>query len=70
HTAQETALKSEDKDAIEAKMHELAQVYQKLMEIPQQHQAQQQAGSADASANNAKDDDLVDAEFEEVKDKK
>ncbi|EDL4178810.1 molecular chaperone DnaK, partial [Salmonella enterica subsp. enterica serovar Infantis] len=26
--------------------------------------------SADASANNAKDDDVVDAEFEEVKDKK
>lgn len=25
---------------------------------------------ADASANNAKDDDVVDAEFEEVKDKK
>ena len=26
--------------------------------------------AADASANNAKDDDVVDAEFEEVKDKK
>ncbi|WP_186789190.1 hypothetical protein, partial [Salmonella enterica] len=54
----------------EAKMQELAQVSQKLMEIAQQQHAQQQAGSADASANNAKDDDVVDAEFEEVKDKK
>ncbi|SSR01356.1 DnaK protein [Salmonella enterica subsp. enterica] len=51
-------------------MQELAQVSQKLMEIAQQQHAQQQAGSADASANNAKDDDVVDAEFEEVKDKK
>ncbi|PVP27384.1 hypothetical protein C4742_22995, partial [Salmonella enterica subsp. enterica serovar Mbandaka] len=58
------------KAAIEAKMQELAQVSQKLMEIAQQQHAQQQAGSADASANNAKDDDVVDAEFEEVKDKK
>ncbi|EHX7072660.1 molecular chaperone DnaK, partial [Salmonella enterica subsp. enterica serovar Muenchen] len=64
------ALKGEDKAAIEAKMQELAQVSQKLMEIAQQQHAQQQAGSADASANNAKDDDVVDAEFEEVKDKK
>ncbi|MBE8432205.1 hypothetical protein IQB77_21000, partial [Leptospira interrogans serovar Pomona] len=62
--------KGEDKAAIEAKMQELAQVSQKLMEIAQQQHAQQQAGSADASANNAKDDDVVDAEFEEVKDKK
>jgi len=27
-------------------------------------------GGADASANHGKDDDVVDAEFEEVKDKK
>ncbi|XNM65569.1 hypothetical protein ACLK2H_00105 [Escherichia coli] len=53
-------------------MQALAQVSQKLMEIAQQQHAQQQAGAAgaDASANNAKDDDVVDAEFEEVKDKK
>jgi molecular chaperone DnaK len=62
-------LKGEDKADIEAKMQELAQASQKLMEIAQQQHAQQQAG-ADASANNAKDDDVVDAEFEEVKDKK
>ncbi|WP_071989244.1 hypothetical protein, partial [Cronobacter condimenti] len=63
-------LKGEDKADIDAKMQALAQVSQKLMEIAQQQHAQQQAGSADASANNAKDDDVVDAEFEEVKDKK
>ena len=51
-------------------MQELAQVSQKLMEIAQQQHAQQQTAGADASANNAKDDDVVDAEFEEVKDKK
>lgn len=68
-TALETALKGEDKAAIEAKMQELAQVSQKLMEIAQQQHAQQQTAGADASANNAKDDDVVDAEFEEVKDK-
>jgi molecular chaperone DnaK len=71
-TALETSLKGEDKADIEAKMQALAQVSQKLMEIAQQQHAQQQAGAAgaDASANNAKDDDVVDAEFEEVKDKK
>lgn len=68
-TALETALKGEDKAAIEAKMQELAQVSQKLIEIAQQQHAQQQTAGADASANNAKDDDVVDAEFEEVKDK-
>lgn len=67
-SALETSLKGEDKADIEAKMQELAQVSQKLMEIAQQQHAQQQAG-ADASQNNAKDDDVVDAEFEEVKDK-
>ncbi|VDM80203.1 unnamed protein product, partial [Strongylus vulgaris] len=60
----------EDKAAIEAKMQELAQVSQKLMEIAQQQHAQQQTAGADASANNAKDDDVVDAEFEEREIKK
>ncbi|MGF7447635.1 Hsp70 family protein, partial [Klebsiella michiganensis] len=69
-TALETSLKGEDKADIEAKMQALAQASQKLMEIAQQQHAQQQAGGADASESNAKDDDVVDAEFEEVKDKK
>ena len=69
-TALETSLKGEDKADIEAKMQALAQASQKLMEIAQQQHAQPQAGGADASASNAKDDAGVDAEFEAVKDKK
>jgi molecular chaperone DnaK len=69
-TALEASLKGEDKADIEAKMQALAQASQKLMEIAQQQHAQQQAGGAEASESNAKDDDVVDAEFEEVKDKK
>ncbi|MDC9594374.1 molecular chaperone DnaK [Xenorhabdus sp. IM139775] len=64
----ETAAKGEDKAEIEAKIQALIEASQKLLEIAQQ---QAQAGAADAGASNAKkDDDVVDAEFEEVKDKK
>ena len=63
----ETALKGEDKAAIDAKIQALAEVSGKLMEMAQQS-AQANAAGADASAQ--KDDDVVDAEFEEVKDKK
>ncbi len=64
----ETALKGEDKEAIDAKMQTLMQVSSKLMEAAQQ---QAQAGGADAAdASAKKDDDVVDAEFEEVKDNK
>ncbi|MBF4190118.1 hypothetical protein ISX56_29055, partial [Serratia ureilytica] len=47
----------------------LVQVSGKLLEMAQAQQAQQ---GADAGADNAaqKEDDVVDAEFEEVKDKK
>ncbi len=63
-------MKGEDKAEIEAKTQALVQVSGKLMEMAQA-QAQQAQG-ADAGADNAaqKDDDVVDAEFEEVKDKK
>ena len=64
----ETALKGEDKEAIDAKMQALMQVSSKLMEAAQQQQAAGGADAADASAK--KDDDVVDAEFEEVKDNK
>ncbi|CDL87670.1 molecular chaperone DnaK [Xenorhabdus cabanillasii] len=64
----ETAAKGEDKAEIEAKIQALVEASQKLLEIAQQ---QAQAGAADAGTGNAKkDDDVVDAEFEEVKDKK
>ncbi|MCK9782536.1 MULTISPECIES: molecular chaperone DnaK [Enterobacterales] len=69
----EIASKGEDKDAIEAKIKALVEASEKLLEIAQQ---QAQAGAADnaagADASAKKDDDVVDAEFEEVdgKDKK
>ncbi|WP_338560974.1 molecular chaperone DnaK [Erwinia sp. E_sp_B04_7] len=64
-----TALKGEDKAEIEAKMQALMEVSSKLMEFAQQQQAAGGAGDAgDASAK--KEDDVVDAEFEEVKDNK
>ncbi|PHI39082.1 molecular chaperone DnaK [Pseudoalteromonas sp. GCY] len=68
----ETAIKSDSKDEIEAKTQALAEKSQKLMEIAQaKAQAQQAGGDAGAQQGSAKkDDDVVDAEFEEVKDDK
>ncbi|MGX4743833.1 molecular chaperone DnaK [Providencia rettgeri] len=63
----EAAAKGEDKADIEAKIQALVTVSAKLLEIAQQ-QAQAQAGGA-AGAEAKKDDDVVDAEFEEVNDK-
>ena len=71
--ALEEAAKGEDKEAIEAKTQELIQASQKLMEMMQQKaQADaQQAQGGNAQADSAPaDDDVVDAEFEEVKDDK
>ncbi|HEJ9540459.1 TPA: molecular chaperone DnaK [Proteus mirabilis] len=69
----EIASKGEDKAAIEAKLQALVEASKPLLEIAQQ-QAQACAGNtADATdASAKKDDDVVDAEFEEVdgKDKK
>lgn len=61
----ETALKGEDKEAIDAKIKALAEVSGKLMEA-----AQPSAEAQAEPAHNQKDDGAVDAEFEEVKDKK
>ncbi|WP_034912162.1 molecular chaperone DnaK [Erwinia sp. 9145] len=63
-----TALKGEDKAEIEAKMQALMQVSSKLMEFAQQQAAGGATDAGDASAK--QDDDVVDAEFEEVKDNK
>ncbi|MBS9443854.1 molecular chaperone DnaK [Photorhabdus heterorhabditis] len=64
----EKVAKGEDKADIEAKIQALVQASAKLLEIAQQ---QAQTGSAaDAGDSAKKDDDVVDAEFEEVKDKK
>ncbi|KAA1195308.1 molecular chaperone DnaK [Photorhabdus heterorhabditis] len=64
----EKVAKGEDKADIEAKIQALVQASAKLLEIAQQ-QAQTGA-AADAGDSAKKDDDVVDAEFEEVKDKK
>ena len=64
----ETAIKSNEKAEIDAKSEALMQAAQKLMEAAQQ-KAQQGGADADASASDAgAGDDVVDAEFEEVKD--
>ncbi|KMK85948.1 molecular chaperone DnaK [Pectobacterium brasiliense] len=67
--ALESALKGEDKADIEAKIQALVQVSGKLLEASQpQPQPGAEGAADDASAR--RDDDVVDAEFEEVKDKK
>ncbi len=63
--AAEEAVKGNDKDAIHARMEELSKASQKLGEAMQQ--TQQQGGAESAGASDA---DVVDAEFEEVHDKK
>ena len=65
----ETALKGDDKDAIEAKTQALAEhsgkLAEKLYSQDQGEAAADEAQTADATADG---DDVVDAEFEEVKD--
>lgn len=65
----EIAAKGEDKTAIEEKTKALIDASAKLMEIAQQ-QAQAGAAGADAAQDAGKNDDVVDAEFEEVDDSK
>ncbi|AWK13786.1 molecular chaperone DnaK [Candidatus Fukatsuia symbiotica] len=65
-TALKTAAKGEDKDEMTAKIQKLEQYSSKLLEA-----VQQQADTSGSSDNGAKaktEDDIVDAEFEEVKD--
>ena len=71
--ALEETLKGDDKSAIEAKQQELMSAAQKLMEIAQQQSQQQadaQGDSAQQHSSGKGQDDVVDAEFEEVKDDK
>ncbi|MBT0386386.1 molecular chaperone DnaK [Morganella morganii] len=65
----EIAAKGEDKAAIEEKTKALIDASAKLMEIAQQ-QAQAGAAGADVAQDAGKNDDVVDAEFEEVDDSK
>lgn len=70
-TELETAIKGDNKEEIEAKTQALAEKSQKLMEIAQA-KAQQQGGAdaGEQQSSTKQDDDVVDAEFEEVKDDK
>jgi len=69
-TELETATKGEDKAEIEAKTQALAEASQKLMEIAQQKAQAGEAGAEQPSSKADEDEDIVDAEFEEVKDEK
>ncbi|WP_198780827.1 MULTISPECIES: molecular chaperone DnaK [Shewanella] len=69
--AVDTASKGNDKEAIEKATQDLIEASAKLMEIAQA-KAQTQGGAQEGAAkqSNATADDVVDAEFEEVKDDK
>lgn len=66
----EVAVKGDDKEAIEAKMNALSEATTPLAQ--KMYAEQPQGGAAQADAGDAKDagDDVVDAEFEEVKENK
>lgn len=66
----EEARKAEDKEAIDAKVQALVAASQKLMEIAQQQAQAQQAPGGEGEQEAKQDDNVVDAEFEEVKDDK
>ncbi|MEN8616634.1 molecular chaperone DnaK [Shewanella baltica] len=69
--AVDTAIKGNDKEAIEKATQELIEASAKLMEIAQAKSQAQGGDNADAGKQaNATADDVVDAEFEEVKDDK
>jgi len=73
--ATEEAMKGGDKDEIEAKTRDLAQLAQKLGEKMYSQagagaQGPESGGSSEPGAKSRDEGDVVDAEFEEVKDKK
>ncbi len=66
----EEALKSNDRETIDAKMQALGTASHKLAEQMQAQASAQQSAGNPAGAEGKKDEDVVDAEFEEVKDTK
>ncbi|ATB64858.1 molecular chaperone DnaK [Pseudomonas mosselii] len=67
--ALEAAVKGDDKAAIDAKVEELSQVSAPVAQkMYAEQQAEQPQGGAQQAEPEAKHDDVVDAEFEEVKD--
>ncbi|MGB0938465.1 MAG: molecular chaperone DnaK, partial [Colwellia sp.] len=69
-TELEEAIKGDDKEAIDAKTQALMEASAKLMEIAQAKQQAQAAPEAGEAQAEAPADDVVDAEFEEVKEDK
>ena len=69
-TELETAIKGDDKEAIDAKTQALMEASAKLMEIAQAKQQAQSAPEGGEAQAEAPADDVVDAEFEEVKEDK
>ncbi len=65
----EEALKGDDKDAIEAATTKLTEASSGLVQRMYQEQAAQAADATEQPSGNDNADDVVDAEFEEVKDK-
>ncbi|MEO0576039.1 MAG: molecular chaperone DnaK [Pseudomonadota bacterium] len=63
-----TALAGDDKDAIEAKSKALAEASASMAQKAYEQSQADEAGAADGDASAAAADDVVDAEFEEVKD--
>ncbi|MGZ9704811.1 molecular chaperone DnaK [Pseudomonas sp. GNP013] len=68
--ALEAAVKGDDKAAIEAKVEELSKVSAPVAQKMYAEQGQPAEGAAQHAEPEAKHDDVVDAEFEEVKDQK
>lgn len=66
--ALEEVLEGDDKDLIEKKATELQEAAQTIAQKAAAKQAQAQADEGEASGDSSGDDDVVDAEFEEVKD--
>lgn len=68
--ALQDVMKGDDKSAIESKMQALMEASGNLAQQAAQAQAGGNAGDAEQAQNNKADDDIVDAEFEEVVDDK
>ncbi|MGU9858733.1 molecular chaperone DnaK [Pseudomonas sp. LF245] len=68
--ALEAAIKGDDKAAIDAKVEELSKVSAPVAQKMYAEQGQPADGAAQQAEPEAKHDDVVDAEFEEVKDQK
>ncbi|MCF5506218.1 Hsp70 family protein, partial [Pseudomonas syringae] len=68
--ALEAAIKGDDKAAIEAKVEELSKVSAPIAQKMYAEQAENPEAAAKPAEEDNKADDVVDAEFEEVKDHK